>query len=257
MKRMKNQVRRMLAGVLSLLALSLPLTAAADETSAPEASPSTAPTEETAYTQVSEKTITFTADDQIAIEPEGQTAFWEYPLLLPGENRQPGTLRLVNASSKAINFQLEIGLPYENTLALTYLNALRITVKEGDTVLYDGAYCHIADEQGGLQVSMENWQPGSERVLTIQLRCDFGYDGDPEQVSAPINWGAKVRIGNDQGGASSADSSPNLQTPRPVTAVIIIGVAGSLVVICAVAGAVGVILRRRKGRQPPEDNTRE
>lgn len=259
MKRMRNGFRRaltLLLAMLFLLALALP--AAADEMAPAETEPTTTPAETAPpqadpYEQAEEKTVTFTDAGEVVMEPAEQAAFWEYPLLKAGVTRRAGTLRLVNASSRTVDFRLSsFGLPYGNTAALTYLGKLRITVSEGDTVLYDGSYSHIADPDG-LQIVMEDWEPGSERVLTIQLRCGFDYAGTPEEDSVPMSWGFAVSYDE---GENPLSSSPDLTTPRPTTAVTIICIAVGLVVICSVAGTVGVMLRRKRNRKPPEDADR-
>ena len=256
MKRIGDWMCRALTVLLVLLALALP--AAADET-APESTPvdaastETTPAEADPFDQAEEKTVTFAADGTISMEPAGQAAFWEYPLLSAGQSRRAGTLRLVNASDKTVNFRLSsFGLPYGNVEALTYLNALHITVSEGDTVLYDGSYSRIADPDG-LQIVMENWQPGSERVLTIALRCGFDYTGTFQQATVPMSWSFSAYF--NIAGVETTPQSPDLQTPRPVTTVIISSIAGGVAILCAIGGVVGVMIRRRRGKtlRVPDD----
>ena len=250
MRRIKNSMCRSGIALLALLLIfCLP---AGAEGSAAETEPESSLSETAPYVQIEEKTITLTAGGKITMEPEGQAAFWEYPLLQAGEVRRAGTLRLVNAGDKAVNFRLsQIDLPYGNVEALTYLDALRITVTEGETVLYDGTYSRIADSDG-LQLEMENWQPGSERVLTIRLRCEFGYAGEPETVSVPISWAfsASYQTGD---GEPSLPTTPALEEKKPVASFIISCVAGGLVILCAVAGAVGVTVRYKRRKKQSHD----
>ena len=226
-------MNKMLRRLLPLFcALWLPLAASADS--------------------VDEKTVALVnGAGGVALEmtPEEEPAVWEYPLLEGGTARRAGTLRLVNNSDKTVDFRLSgIQLPYGDEEALTYLNSLLITVKEGDAVLYDGSFSHIADADGGLTIAMEGWKPGEERVLTISMRCLFTYTGDPLEVSKPITWEYAASFTGSGEGTQSLLQPPVDDAERPVVAMIVICVAGGLIILCAVLGAVGVLVRKKRER---------
>lgn len=201
--------------------------------------------------QVDEKTVAVVDDGstvKITSTPE-EAAFWEYPTMSAGQIRlQPGTLRLVNSSSKTVDFELSaIVLPYDNLEALTYLDDLWITIKEGEAVLYDNTYSRIAGEEG-LSIKMEQWAPGSERVLSIWMECPFTYDGgSPSEIMGdPLVWDFQVDY-----------DAPVITTMPPVTeassqgpvkqvdtAQMILYIAIAVVGICLVIGIVGVVVRQ-------------
>lgn len=111
---------------------------------------------------------------QLLVSTENnRAAVWEIPNLKAGERLiEPGTLTLRNLTDEDANIALEyVALPYGDSNALIYLNHLNITVKEGDTVLYDGPYTRINDENGlTLDYTLA---PNQAVVLTVDLRRDY------------------------------------------------------------------------------------
>ena len=83
-----------------------------------------------------------------ALTSEDQTAaFWEYPQLTAGQTRRNGGLTLINHSLGPVKVALDsVQFPYDNEEALTYLNALHLTIRDGDQVLYDGAFSRLGDD---------------------------------------------------------------------------------------------------------------
>ena len=111
---------------------------------------------------------------QLLVSTENnRAAVWEIPNLKAGERLiEPGTLTLRNLTDEEANIALEyVALPYGNSNALIYLNHLNITVREGDTVLYDGPYTRINDENG-LKLDY-TLAPNQAVVLTVDLRRDY------------------------------------------------------------------------------------
>ena len=116
-------------------------------------------------------------------------AFWEYPVLRAGENYVEGTMIIRNDSDYTASMTLdEITLPYGESEKLAYLDHLELTVKEGDTVLFDNTYAHINDEEGGLKLVLEAMAPGEEHTYSIHLRCRYDYEGDPYADVAQVAW---------------------------------------------------------------------
>ncbi len=102
-------------------------------------------------------------------------AFWEYPQLTAGQTRRGGTLTLTNQGVGSVTASLtDVQFPYDNDAALRYLNALHLTVRDGDQVLYDGVFARLNDE-GLMQPITLKW--GETRALSIDLSCDFAYEG--------------------------------------------------------------------------------
>lgn len=209
-----------------------------------------------AAAQADEKTVAVVEDGstiKIAATPE-EPAFWEKPAMSAGQKRlQPGTLRLVNNSSKSVDFELsEIVLPYDNVEALTYLDDLWITIKEGDAVLYDNTYSRIAGEDG-LSIKMEKWAPGSERVLSIWMECPFTYDGgNPSEIlEGGIAW--DFRLDYTETVVTEPSSTPSEVSQGPVKqedmAQLILYIAIGLIGVCLVAGIVSVVVRQLKKKK--------
>ena len=198
---------------------------------------------------VEEKTIVFSVTEeggQFAAEPD-QPAVWEFPLVPAGQTRRAGTLRLRNDSDATVHLRLEqIELPYGDTAALTYLDALRITVTEGDQTLYDGPYSRIADADGGLKLETASWAPGATRELSIALRCPCSYEGNPAEVSKEITWVFSASAPGDQ--INSLDTSkvqPPADDKLDITTIVILSGAGLLLLVCIGAGVVSFVRKRR------------
>lgn len=103
-------------------------------------------------------------------------AFWEAPALTGGETRTGGSLTLENAADQAVTLTLtELDLPYDKAEQMTYLDQLRLQIRDGDKALYDGAYSHlVSGDKPVLQVSLE---PGASKTYAITLSCPFTYTG--------------------------------------------------------------------------------
>lgn len=130
------------------------------------------------------------------IQASPQTpAFWEYPMLRGGEDYVEGMLILRNDSEVSTSLKLSsVSLPYGDVAKLSYLDHLMLTVKDGDTVIYNNTYAHVNDAEGGLHISLPEMTPGEEKVYTIKLRCLYSYGGD-ETVDAPVlNWNFEAKM---------------------------------------------------------------
>lgn len=210
-----------------------------------------------ASAQVDEKTVAVVDDGdsvKIAASPE-DAAFWEKPIMSAGQIRlQPGTLRLVNNSTKTVDFSLsEIVLPYGNLAALTYLDDLWITIKEGDAVVYENTYSRIAGENG-FSIHMEQWAPGSERVFSIWMECPFTYDGGkPSDImEGIITWDFKLEY-TVPVVTTQPSSAPSEVSQGPVkqedTAEMILYIAIGVIGVCLLLGIVSVVVRQLRKKK--------
>ena len=125
----------------------------------------------------------FTSEDTTA-------AFWEFPQLKAGQTRRDGALNFTNRSGGSVTLRLtEVQFPYDDQAAIGYLNALHLTLRDGDRVLYDGAFVRLNDDGLTEAVTLKN---GETRTLSVDLSCDFAYEGAVtcgEQVMY-WNWAA-------------------------------------------------------------------
>ena len=122
-----------------------------------------------------------------ALQSDDQTAaFWEYPQLIAGQTRTNGTLTFINQSLGAMTVDLsDVQRPYDDEAALAYLGALRLTVRDGDCVLYNGIFSHINDNGLAEPITVSG---GETRTLSIDLSCDFAYTGDASCGEQVIYW---------------------------------------------------------------------
>ncbi|MCI8554385.1 MAG: hypothetical protein HFJ80_05510 [Clostridiales bacterium] len=107
-----------------------------------------------------------------------------------------------------------------------------------ERILYDGAYSHIADEDG-LKIEIPNMQPGEVREYTVTLQCDFTFEGDAALLAMPIPW------------RFSASSSYTVIPERPSfwsdpLMASLLCAAGALLIVIGAAAAVRAVWRKRK-----------
>lgn len=181
---------------------------------------------------VTEKSYIVT-QGSILSEPNA-AAFWEYPTLSAGQSREDGVLRLANQAGMAMDIRLKsVELPYGNDEALAYLDALRLRITDGDGVVYDGDYSRVMDGDG-LEIEA-NLAAGEEKLLHVALYCDFRYEGDPQQTAVQVNWLFE---------AVTAQEAPGVDSPAAsVWVLVLVCVAGGLIILCAVAGALNLTRR--------------
>lgn len=164
-------------------------------------------------------------------------AFWEYPLLRAGERfHTEGTLIIRNDSTIAASMVMEpVALPYGDEAKLKYLDNVMLTVKEGDTVLFDNSYAHINDAQGGLALIFNDMAPGETHTYTITMYCKYTYSGDTYADATPMSWrfSAKAQTVTEEG----TTGMPMWLVITAVTAVVIVLGVAVVVIINAIANA--------------------
>ncbi len=142
----------------------------------------------------------------VATEP---TTYWESPALRAGETAViNGTLTLINETDSPRNIYFEnVKFPYQDAQALEYLNHLLLTVKQGDTVVYDGAYSCInnPDVKPQLGAFLE---PQASCSYTISLRCDYTYTDEHYLGAALLEWTFSVET-------DPAPNFPTEETEKP------------------------------------------
>lgn len=219
MRRIWKNTARLAAALLFAVALSAGLTVSAEAAQA-----------QRVFTIVSQGN-----SGQIFKEPQEST-FWESPVLRAGEARENGTLRIVNEDKAAVDVWLRaVTLPYDDAEALTYLNALRLRITDGETVVYDGPYTRVADGDG-LQLRQDALPRGAQKDYQVGLYCDFAYTGDP--IPCVVEWDIQ---------ASPSVIRDDIPAPKqPVWVLVTVCVAGALVILCAVLGATNLTKKRRE-----------
>ncbi len=178
-------------------------------------------------------------------------AFWEYPLLKAGENfHVEGTLVVRNDGAIPASMMMEpVALPYGDEAKLAYLDNVMLTVKEGDTVLFDNSYAHINDAEGGLSLIFNDMAPGETHTYTITMRCLYTYSGDVYADATPMSWrfSAKAQTVADQG-----------VTVVPMWLVIVAATAAVIVIGVVAAVVVNAVMKASaKKAQKPVDNSDE
>lgn len=115
--------------------------------------------------------------NSLMLNVSNEVTMWESPTLRPGEEyKEAGKLVIENKTDAPQTIELDhVALPFDNDTALSYLNHLYITVREGDTVKYHGTYSRINDEDG---IVLSYTMPARSKVeLSIDLRCEYSFDG--------------------------------------------------------------------------------
>lgn len=184
-----------------------------------------------------DKAFVIVGDGVNGVIPEPDAAaFWECPMLSAGQARTDGQLRITNDDKAAVDVRLkDVVLPYGDEEALAYLDALRIRVTDGDTVLYDGAYTRIAEE-GGLELTVQELPRGSTRTFGIELYCSFAYTGQP--IGTQVRW--------DWEASPSAVTNDVPAPEQPIWVLVSVCVAGGLVILCGVLGALNLTKLSKK-----------
>lgn len=128
------------------------------------------------------------SDNTLVLNTENAVAFWEKPTLKAGEyTTTTGTLIVRNSTATKQNIKLRtVELPYDNEEALRYLNHVHITVSDGSTTLYEGAYSRINDDHD-FTISA-TLSANTEKVYAIDLRCDYTYVGEGLSTNDLIEW---------------------------------------------------------------------
>lgn len=168
---------------------------------------------------------------------------WERPTLRPGEEyTESGTLTIENKTDTEQTITLDhVALPFDNDDALSYLNHVYITVREGETVKYSGTYSRINDENG---LVMSYTMPAHSKVeLTIDMRCEYtftgertGFEGD-DMIEWKFYHVATEPIVKQEEKPTAAFSDPALRE--------ILIAAGTAVILLIGVGVYEVIRRRR------------
>lgn len=173
----------------------------------------------------------------------GEVTVWERPILRPGEEyTESGTLTIENKTDEPQTIELDhVALPFDNDAALSYLNHVYITVREGETVKYSGTYSRINDE-GGLILSYT--LPARTKVeLTIDMRCEYTFSGSQTGFEGEdlIRWNfhhiANKTVTKEEEKPAAAFSDPALRE--------IMIAAGTAVILLVGVGVYEVIRRRR------------
>lgn len=147
----------------------------------------------------------------VATEP---TTYWESPALRAGETATiSGKLTLVNNTNitRDIRFQY-VRFPFQDEDALAYLNHLMLTIRQDDTVLYDGPYSCINNEdvKPSLGATLE---PYASCSYTISLRCDYTYAESEPLDREILEWIFDAQIEPDAD--FSNDEEPSV-SPSPL-----------------------------------------
>ncbi len=127
-------------------------------------------------------------DNTLVFTAENAATVWERPTLKAGEyTTTAGTLIVRNSTATEQKIGLRtVELPYDNEEALRYLNHVYITVRNGSTVLYEGAYSRINDDR---DFTLNTVLPADAQVAySIDLRCDYTYTGDGLAADDLIEW---------------------------------------------------------------------
>lgn len=181
---------------------------------------------ETVYV-LSQQGNTFSMDQQ-----QSELAFWEAPDVTTGQSHAGGTITLCNESNRSVDFVLtSVSLPYDNEPALTYLDAVTVSVKNGDTVLYHGPFTRLMDAERP-EIRLSDVLPGEQAQLTLAIACAYTYTGGIPAYNSLV-WTFTPEL---KGGTTTTAHDP-LDKIEPTTDwKTIAQVAGAVALVMAAAG---------------------
>ena len=175
-------------------------------------------------------------------QQDGELTFWEAPNVLNGQSRRDGVITLRNNTDRTVDFVLDhVSLPYDDTAALTYLDAVTLTIKQDDKRLYHDTFTHLMDSERA-EIRLESVKPGEERQLSLTVFCDYSYQGNLPSYASLV-WTFRPEI---KSGAPTTEVSP-LPSPTINWPLIIFVVSA---VVLAMGGAgVFIWFSRRHGQK--------
>lgn len=227
--KMKTWVRRA-AALLAAALLAGGITAAADSAAA-------------VYT------LTQEGNNLSMTQQEGELTFWEAPDVVTGQTRRDGTITLRNQSNRTVDFVLSsVTLPYGNTAALTYLDAVSVDVAEGERLCYHGTFTRLMDADRA-EIRVADVAPGEERVLNVAVSCAYTYSGKVPSYSSMV-WNFTPQVKNTAATtvarADAENNDPWNHASAGINWLYIVETAGILALVTGVAGVCRWLVRRRK-----------
>ena len=177
-----------------------------------------------------------TANTQLA-------TFWEAPELTAGESRTGGVLTLENTTAEAVTLSLSsIGFPYDDTDQMAYLDALQLEIRQGDTLLYNGAYSSVTSGAPVIQAELE---PGGTASYTISLSCPFRYTGSLSQHPV-MAWTFDSRMTVSSGTEESNGISGGELPIKSIAAIVC--VAGAVLFLVLFIVLLVKLIRQKRGQ---------
>lgn len=133
-------------------------------------------------------TLAENADGTFTFIAKKASTVWESPSLGAGEVRTTaGVLTVLNDTNSTQTIRLSTVLfPYDDPEVLEYLNHVQLTVRQGNTVLYDGQYSEINNTQD--PVIYAELEAGDALNFTIDMRCDYTYTGTRFSGDHMLEW---------------------------------------------------------------------
>ena len=130
-----------------------------------------------------EKSATLNTNNEIAFTTNA-AAFWECPQIATGQTIS-GNLIVQNKSGNTVNMQLsQIIFPEAGTPAYQYLSEIKITVMQGDTLLYDGPYTELR----AAVLAMRWQQLPSDRSFSYTVTLSRPFTSTTPVVDAMVDW---------------------------------------------------------------------
>lgn len=178
---------------------------------------------------------TFSMDQQ-----SGELTFWEAPDVITGQSHGGGTITLRNDSDRPVDFVLtSVSLPYDNEAALTYLDAVTVSIKKGDTLLYHDTFTHLMDAERP-EIRLSDVLPGEQAQLTLAIACAYTYTGGIPAYNSLV-WTFTPEL---KGGTTTTAHDPLFSTEPTTDWKMIAQVAGTVALVMAAAGVCVWVTRK-------------
>lgn len=129
------------------------------------------------------KTVTVDANGKASFAA-ASAAFWENPQIASGQT-VTGTLTVQNKCESPISLQLtDIVMPAADTAAYQYLSEIKVTIKQDNLLLYDGAYTGLSAEY----LSFKWVQMPLDREYTYAITLSRPFASTAETVDTAVDW---------------------------------------------------------------------
>lgn len=177
-------------------------------------------------------------------QQEGELTFWEAPDVTTGQTRMGGVITLRNETDRTVDFVLSsVSLPYGDTAALTYLDAVTIDIEQDGATCYHGTFTRLMDSDRK-EIRLVNVAPGESRQLSLSISCAYTYTGQVPSYSSLV-WTFIPQV---QATTPTTTAEDPFVERFTIDWLLIAEIAGALTLTTGVAGLCLWLYRRRKQR---------
>lgn len=177
-------------------------------------------------------------------QTEGELTFWEAPNVVTGQTRSGGVITLKNAADRTVDFTLaSVSLPYGDTEALTYLDAVTLVIEQDGSEVYRGPFTRLMDHDRA-PITVTDVPAGESRELHMTVSCAFTYTGSVPSYESLV-WTFEPTFEPKATVPTSPLSDPEPTVDWTMVATIAGVMLGALVLTCVAVMLVRLFGKRR------------